>query len=122
MWAAFAQTVTSNPGIVTEIGPIQRSSDDALAKYAGLTWRTHQSGQFARPLTRSGNVYLQYDLIEAGDKVRMRDLQLAAFFERKYREATHHAYKWAGVLTARKLLDVVYGLLTLYNPRKMMPQ
>ena len=45
-------------GIVAEIGPIARfPSDDALAKYAGLTGRTHQSGHFDaedRPLTRAG--------------------------------------------------------------------
>ena len=52
---AIPQTVTSvagigpvfGAGIVAEIGPIARfPSDDALAKYARLTWRTHQSGKF----------------------------------------------------------------------------
>ena len=88
--AAFTHAVTSIPGIgpvygagiVAEIGPIQRfASDDALAKYAGLTWRTHQSGQFdaeARPLTRSGNVYWRDDLIEAADKVRVQGPQCAS--------------------------------------------
>ena len=59
------------------------------------------------------------------DKSRVRDPQFAAFYERKYREATHHAHKLAGVLTARQVLGVVYGLLTrgqLDNPRKVMPQ
>lgn len=54
---------------------------------------------------------------------RARSVQ--AFYERKYREATHHGHKRAGVLTARQVLGVVYGLLTrgqLYNPRKVMPQ
>ena len=130
---AIPQTVTSVPGIgpvygagmVAEIGPIARfSSDDALAKYAGLTWRTHQSGPFDaedRPLTRSGNTYLRYYLIEAADRVRVRDPEFEAFYLRKYSEATHHPHKRALVLTARKLTGVIFGLLTrgqLYDGRK----
>jgi transposase len=75
--AAIPQTVTSidgigpvfGAGIVAEIGPVTRfPSDDAVAKYAGLTWRARQSGTFDaddRPLTQSGNAYLRYYLIEA---------------------------------------------------------
>ena len=75
---AIPQTITSvhgigpmhGAGIVAEIGAIARfGSDDAVANYAGLAWRIHQSGNFDtedRPLTRSGNKYLRYYLIEAG--------------------------------------------------------
>ena len=127
------QTVTSidgigpvfGAGIVAEIGPITRfPSDDAVAKFAGLTWRAHQSGPFDaedRPLTRSGNAYLRYYLIEAADRVRVRDPEFEAFYIRKYSDATHHPHKRALVLTARKLTGVIYGLLTrgqLYDGRR----
>ena len=130
---AIPQTVTSvagigpvfGAGIVAEIGPIARfPSDDALAKYAGLTWRTHQSGKFDaedRPLTRSGNAFLRYYLIEAADRVRVRDPEFEAFYSRKYSGATHHPHKRALVLTARKLAGVIFGLLTrgqLYDGRR----
>ncbi|GAW93210.1 transposase, partial [Calderihabitans maritimus] len=56
-------------GIVAEIGDISRfKNHNALAKFAGLTWRQHQSSKFSAediPLTRSGNYYLRYYLIEA---------------------------------------------------------
>ncbi len=131
--AALAQTLTSVPGIgpvygagiLAEIGPVGRfPSDDALAKYAGLTWRTHQSGPFDapdRPLTRSGSSYLRYYLVEAADRVRVRDPHFGAFYARKYAGATHHAHHRALVLTARKLVSVIYGLLTrgqLYDGRR----
>ena len=131
--AAIPQTVTSvagigpvyGDGIVAEIGPIARfPSDDALAKYAGLTWRAHQSGTLDaedRPLTRSGNAYLRYYLIEAADRVRVRDPAFEAFYIRKYSGAAHHPHKRALVLTARKLTGVIFGLLTrgqLYDGRR----
>ena len=130
---AIPQTITSinsigpvhGAGIVAEIGPIARfRSDDAVAKYAGLAWRIYQSGNFDaedRPLTRSGNKYLRYYLIEAADRVRVRDPEFEAFYIRKYSDATHHAHKRALVLTARKLTGVIYGLLTrnqLYDGRR----
>ena len=130
---AIPQTVTSidgigpvfGAGIVAEIGPVSRfPSDDAVAKYAGLTWRTHQSGTFDaddRPLTRSGNAYLRYYLIEAADRVRVRDPEFEAFYIRKYSDATHHPHKRALVLTARNLTGVIYGMLTrgqLYDGRR----
>ena len=131
--AAIPQTVTSidgigpvfGAGIVAEVGPVSRfSSDDSVAKYAGLTWRAHQSGTFAaddRPLTRSGNAYLRYYLIEAADRVRVRDPEFEAFYIRKYSDATHHPHKRALVLTARNLTGVIYGMLTrgqLYDGRR----
>ncbi len=130
---AFRQTLTTipgiGPGLLAEIGPVERfASENALAKYAGLTWRPHQSGDFdadIRPLTRSGNVYLRYYFVEAAERVRVRDPHFKAFYAKKYREARHHAHKRALVLTARKLVGVVYGMLTrgqIYDERKLMPR
>ncbi|MCY0880244.1 MAG: hypothetical protein OWU84_15060 [Firmicutes bacterium] len=42
----------------------------------------------------------------------MQDPPCNAFDEKKSHEATHHSHKRALVLTARKLLGVVYGMLT----------
>ena len=64
---------------------------------------------------------LRYYLIEAADRVRVRNPEFEAFCLRKYGDATHHPHKRALVLTARKLTGVIYGLLTrgqLYDGRR----
>ena len=46
-------------------------SSDALAKYAGLTWKTNQSGDFDgedTPMVKAGNRYLRYYLGEAANR------------------------------------------------------
>lgn len=120
---AIPQTLGSVPGIgpvyaaglAAEIGNVHRFPDhNALAKYAGLTWRQHQSGSFEAddiPLTRSGNFYLRYYLIEAANSVRVRDPEYTTFYKRKFAEARHHHHKRALVLTARKLVRLVFALL-----------
>lgn len=130
---AFPQILTTVPGIgpvyaaglLAEIGDVHRFPDDnALAKYAGLTWRQHQSGNFTAdnlPLSRTGNTYLRYYLIQAANSVRVREPEYAAFYERKYREARHHLHKRALVLTARKFTGLVFALLNegqIYQPRR----
>lgn len=103
-------------GILSEIGSIsQFDSDDALAKYAGITWRTTQSGNFSAdvtPLTKTGNAYLRYYLIEAADSVRRHNCEYAEFYSKKYNEVTTHQHHRALVLTARKLVRLIYGLLS----------
>src|SRR5690625_7529333 len=63
-------------GIISEIGQIDRFSDETkIAKYAGLYWRKHQSGRFTADdtsLSRNGNQYLRYYLVEAANSVRMQ--------------------------------------------------
>lgn len=112
-------------GILAEIGDINRFKDhNALAKFAGLTWRQHQSSTFSAediPLSRSGNFYLRYYLVEAANSVRVREPEYAAFYQRKYAEARHHHHKRALVLTARKLIRLVFALLSegqIYQPRR----
>lgn len=61
------------------------------------------------PLTRSGNAYLRYYVTQAANSVRVREPEYAAFYECKYREARHHHYKGALVLTARKLTGLVFA-------------
>lgn len=102
-------------GILAEIGDVFNfPDDDALAKFAGLTWREHASGAFEgedKPLSRTGNPYLRYYLVEAANSVRRYAPEYQAYYERKFREATRHHHKRALVLTARKLVRLVYALL-----------
>src|SRR5690606_33621530 len=110
-------------GILSEIGDIERFDDQAaLAKYAGLTWRKHQSGSFeAEETTRikSGTRFLRYYLVEAANSVKHREPELGAFYRKKFNEVTKHQHKRALVLTARKLVRLVDALLRngqLYTP------
>ena len=113
-------------GIRSEIGPIERFENDGkLAKFAGLTWRNYQSGKFDaqdRPLTRSGNRYLRYYLVEAANFVRVHEARFGAYYQQKYDEASDHRHKRAIVLTARKLTRTVYVLLKrgrVYDPERV---
>lgn len=112
-------------GIIAEIGDINRFSEQAaLAKYAGLAWTQYQSGKFEAQDTRlikSGNHYLRYYLIEAADSVRKRNSEYADFYNLKFKEVNKFQHKRALVLTARKLVRLVFKLLKtnqLYIPQK----
>ncbi|ABO48637.1 transposase IS116/IS110/IS902 family protein [Desulforamulus reducens MI-1] len=102
-------------GIMAETGDIQRFKDhNALAKYAGLTWNQHQSGEFEAEdtsRTRTGNKYLRYYLIQAADSVRKHVPEYKDFYQKKYDEVPKHKHKRALVLTARKLVRLVFSLL-----------
>lgn len=116
-------------GIISEIGDIARFDHDEakVAKFAGFKWRKHQSGQFVAeetPLTRTGNTYLRYYLVEAANAVRMHTAEYTAYYDRKYHEVRQHQHKRALVLTARKLVRLVVRLLTTNQPyqvRRAMP-
>jgi len=103
-------------GLLAEIGPITRfDAHAALARYAGLVWGKHQSGNFTAeetPLVRSGNSYLRYYLVEAANSLRVHNPEYQAFYQRKYDESVKHHHKRALVLTARKLVRLVYALLS----------
>jgi transposase len=102
-------------GIVAELGDVRRFDDEeSVAKFAGLTWRRHQSGEFEgedRPLTKTGNVYLRYYLVEGANSVRLKCPEFRSYYERKFAEATRHQHRRALVLTARKLVRLVDSLL-----------
>ncbi len=103
-------------GILAEIGDISRFPGQAqLAKYAGLTWRKNQSGNFSgdvTPLTKTGNTYLRYYLVQAAQCMVNHNAEYREYFNRKLKETTRHPYKRALSLTARKLVRLVYALLT----------
>ncbi len=112
-------------GIIAEIGDIHRFNDQAaLAKFAGIAWTKHQSGNFTAAYTKlikSGNRYLRYYLMEATNKVRLHDHELKRFYDKKYSQTPKTAHKRALVLTARKFVRLVYALLhsnRLYVPPK----
>ena len=114
-------------GIIAEIGDIKRfSSQAARAKFSGLAWTEYQSGGFKAANTRminSGNKYLKYYLLEATNKVRMHDAEFNRFYQLKFKEVPNHQHKRALALTARKLVRLVYCLLStnrLYTPPTQM--
>ncbi|MAG34912.1 MAG: IS110 family transposase [Dehalococcoidia bacterium] len=120
---ALPQTLDSVPGLgpvwtaglVAEIGDITRFATQAsLAQYAGLTWKIRQSGQFQAEdtaLTKRGNTYLRYYLVEAANSVRVHCADYRAYYQAKYAQSTKHHHKRALVLTARKLVRLVDALL-----------
>lgn len=129
--AGIPQTVSTIPGvgpvwtagILAEIGDIQRFPDHAaLAQYAGLTWTIRESGHFQAEdtaLTKMGNPYLRYYLIEAANSVRLHCPEYTAYYRTKFAQTPKHAHKRALVLTARKLVRLIDALLrtdTVYRP------
>lgn len=102
-------------GIIAEIGDINRFPNQAkLAKYAGLAWKQHQSGDFESQNTRlihSGNRYLKYYLCEAAMSLVRCDTEYSRFYHLKYKEVNKYQHKRALVLTARKLVRLVFRLL-----------
>jgi len=111
-------------GIQAEIGQIERFADETkIAKYAGLYWRKHQSGRFTADdtsLSRNGNQYLRYYLVEAANSVRRHVPEYKEYYAKKYDEVPKHQHKRALVLTARKLVRLVDALLRknqIYTPK-----
>jgi len=111
-------------GILAEIGNIDYfPGHPQLAKYAGLTWTEHQSGDFRAEETRiikTANAYLRYYLVEAANLVRLHDPTFRVFYQRKHQETLKHKHKRALVLTARKLVRVIFAMEkngTVYRPQ-----
>jgi transposase len=111
-------------GLLAEIGAIERFADeDALAKYAGLVWPPHESGTFQAQdtaLSKAGNAYLRYYLVEAANSVRLHCAAYRDYYTAKLAQSPKHAPKRALVLTARKLVRLVDALLragALYQPQ-----
>lgn len=124
-------TLTSIPGIgpvysagiIAEIGDIHRfESQASVAKYAGLVWSQHQSGDFETERThmiKSGNRFLRYYLLEAANSVRRCDSEFKRYYDLKFKEVNVGQHKRALALTARKLVRLVFRLLKdnrLYIP------
>lgn len=102
-------------GILAEMGSISCfPSNDALAKYCGIVWRENQSGNFKAentPMSKAGNRYLRYYMIEAAGSVVRHVPQYQDFYQKKFAEVTTHQHKRALALTSRKLIRLIFGLL-----------
>jgi len=103
-------------GIISEIGTIASfQSHDSLAKFAGLTWRKRQSGNYSSDeteMTKTGNPYLRYYFIEAASSVKNYIPEFEKYYRKKYYEVTTHQHKRALALTARKLVRMIFALLS----------
>ena len=123
IFAVIPNTLTSVPGIgkvysagiIAEIGDVNRfQSQASVAKYAGLVWKQHQSGEFEAQNTRlikSGNRFLRYYLLEAANSVRRCDSEFRRYYDLKFKEVNKYQHKRALALTARKLVRLVFRLL-----------
>ena len=110
-------------GIIAEIGDIHRfDSQASIAKFAGLVWTQHQSGDFEAEhsqMIKTGNRYLRYYLLEAANSVRRCDSEFRRYYDLKFKEVNRFQHKRALALTARKLVRLVFRLLKdnrLYIP------
>ena len=102
-------------GIIAELGDITKYNNQAaVAKYAGLTWRKKQSGNFTADntfLTKTGNKYLRYYILEAAASVMRYNVEYLDYYHKKYNEALVHKHKRALALTGRKLVRLIFALL-----------
>lgn len=100
-------------------------SHNQLAKYAGLYWPRHQSGEFEhsdKPMAKSVNMYLKYYVTEDTNRARIKDPIFKQFYENKFIEAKTHQHKRALALSSRKFIRLILGLLCknqLYVPNKL---
>ena len=110
-------------GILASVGDIKRfSSHNQLARLAGLVWKKNQSGKFQSDethLVRECDKFLRYYLVEATNSLRIYNEEYQIFYQKKYQEVPDHKHKRALVLTARKVVRLVFALLSknqLYDP------
>ena len=112
-------------GILAELGSIKAFQNaNALAKYCGIVWNDNDSGDFEaedKRMSKAGNRYLRYYIIEAAGSVINHCPEYKAFYDKKYAETRTHQHKRALALTSRKFIRLLFGLLDkgqLYSPEK----
>jgi len=119
-----AKLLMSIPGIahltahllLCEIGDIHRfPSAKKLSSYAGLVPRVSQSAhhQYHGSITRQGNRYIRWAMVEAAQMAFTKDRRLALFYQKLKKEK---GFAKARVAVARKLLVAVYHVLTYEEP------
>jgi transposase len=112
--------LTSVPGIgfigastlIAEIGNIHDfDNPDKLAKWAGLTPSVYQSANVTRTgsITKQGSRHIRWILVELAHVAIRSQGQIRTFFERLMPKK---GYKKAIVAVARKMLRLVWHLLT----------
>ena len=75
-------------------------------------------------MAKTGNRYLRYYLVEAAEHLRLTIPSYKRYYESKYKEVTKHQHRRAVVLTARKAVGLVVGLLhrnEAYRPEESTP-
>lgn len=110
-------------GLIAEIAGVYRfENDNSLAKFAGIYWNSYQSADFSAEetnLRKRGNKYLRYYFVQAADQLRKYLPEYSDYYSRKYKESKKHHHKRALILTARKVVRLVFALLhdnKLYSP------
>lgn len=102
-------------GIIAEIDNINFfETDSKLAAYAGLRWKKNDSGNKHSEhtkQTKTGNTYLRYYLVEAAGSITKYNDEYSVYYHKKYKEVKINKHKRALVLTARKLVRLIYGML-----------
>ncbi len=103
-------------GIFASIGDIKRfASHNQLARIAGLVWKKKQSGKYESEksvLAYECDKYLRYYLIEAANSLRVHNEEYQIYYLKKYKESSFNKHKRALVLTSRKLVRLVFALLS----------
>jgi transposase len=115
-----AELLQSIPGVgrftafllLAEIGPISRfQNEERLCSYSGLIPSVYQSGlkEYRGPITKQGNKFIRWALIEAAHTAIKKDPFLKDFYQRiKVKKGISKAL----VAVARKLLVSVFHVLT----------
>ena len=102
--------------ILAEIGDIGRfSTPGHLASYAGLVPSVHASGGHTRlgHITKQGSKWLRWILVECWWKLINKSPTCRRFYDRI---ADKHGPKVARVALARKLIHIIYHMLTKRVP------
>ena len=98
-----------------EIDDIERFiSPGKLCSYAGLVPSTYSSGgrTYQGRITKQGNKWLRWALVEAAQKAPLKDVWLGIFYARISKKSK----KTARVAVARKLLEIIYCLWKEQRP------
>jgi transposase len=102
--------------VVYEIGDIHRfATAEKLCGYAGLVPSVHASGGklYHGRLTKQGNEWLRWAMVEAVRPAVTSDPELRAYYERLRQRKGPNPAK---VATARRLLTIVYRVLAQDRP------
>jgi len=115
----LAQLVMTIPGIGHQFALLVRYEIDRIERFAsakkligyiGLAPCTWSSGGHTRhgSITKQGNKWLRWAMVEAAQKAPLTSPYFAAYYQRIKERA---GFARARVATARKLVEVVYGVM-----------
>ncbi|WP_036224197.1 IS110 family transposase [Mesoaciditoga lauensis] len=130
------QTLTTIPGmdtitaagIISEISDIRKfASSSKLASYVGIvqfsskndSYQSQEKSQESQ-MAKKGNKYLRYYILSATNAISKIDPTFKNYYQKKYNEVDDNPDSRAVVLTAKKLVGVIYSMMT--NGEKYKPQ